>query len=106
MAKKALILDYTVYSPHHQPGEVCWDFRTLKKAKSFARGLGSASRIYRNFNLESRRGKGPHDWWSSKFYWAWNGHEFVRKIDSSIRWADRESDCRRCSESVTLPPSA
>jgi hypothetical protein len=85
MARKTLRIDYTVYPPNHQPGDGCWDFRTLNKAKSAARGLGLASRIYRNFNQESKRGRIPHDWWSTKFYWTWNGHAFVRKIDPSIR---------------------
>lgn len=82
-------IDYTVYSSDHQPGEVCWDFRTLSKAKSAARGLGPGSRVHRNFNLESKRGKMPHDWWSSKFYWMWNGHSFVRMIDRSIGRGER-----------------
>jgi hypothetical protein len=85
MARKTMRIDYTVYAPNHQPGGFCRDFRTLKKAKSAARGLGLASRIYRNFNLESNRGKIPHDWWSSKFYWTWNGLAFIRNIDLSIR---------------------
>jgi|GEM_PF-2642820 len=85
MAKKALRIDYTVYSPNHQPGESCRDFRTLNKAKSAAFGLGLGSRIYRNFNLESKRDKILRDWWSSKFYWTWTGHSFFRKIDPSIR---------------------
>ena len=102
MARKKLRIDYTVYVPNYQPGAGCWDFRTLNKAKSAACGLGSGSRIYRNFNLESRRGKVPHDWWSSKFYWTWNGHSFVRKIDRSIEATGLQS----MSESVIPPLSA
>jgi hypothetical protein len=102
MAKKKLRIDYTLYSPSHRPGDVCWDFRTLSKAKSAARGLGIDSRIYQNFNLESKRGKIPHDYWSSTFYWMWNGKLFVRKIDRSVEssgWGSR-------SGSVTPPPCA
>jgi hypothetical protein len=102
MAKKTLRIDYTVYAPNYQPGAGCWDFRTLNKARSAARGLGSGSRIYRNFNLESKRGRMPHDYWSSKFYWIWNGHLFVRKIDLSVEasgWHSR-------SGSVILSRSA
>lgn len=92
MGRKSLRIDYTVYSPDHQPGDVCWDFRTLNKAKSAARGFGPGSRIYRNFNLESKHNKMPHDYWSSKFYWNWIGHSFVRKIDPSVEasgWGSR-----------------
>ena len=107
MARKTIRIDYTVYSPNYQPGDGCWDFRTLKKAQSAARGLGLVSRIYRNFNQESKRGKIPHDWWSSGFYWSWNGNEFVRKIDPSVSWTAPMGryEVRR-PESVILPPCA
>jgi hypothetical protein len=86
MGRKRIRIDYTVYERGFQPGvpNVCSDFRTLMKAKSAARGLGPGSRIYRNFNLESKRSKPPHDWWSSRFYWTWEGQTFLRKIEASI----------------------
>lgn len=99
MGRKTKRIDYTVYVPNYQPGAGCWDFRTLSKAKSAARGLGSGSRVYRNFSLESKRGKIPRGWWSSKFYWMWNGRSFVREIDHSIEATGLQS----MSESVTLP---
>jgi hypothetical protein len=102
MARKTLRINYTVYVPNYQPGAGCWDFRTLTKAKSAARGLGLGSRIYRNFNQESKRAKIPHDWWSSKFFWTWNGHSFVRKIDHSIVASGLQS----MSEAVSPPSSA
>jgi hypothetical protein len=84
MPKKTVRIDYTVYRPGHQPGDTCGDFRTFKRAMSAARGLGRGSRIYRNFNEESKHGKIPHNWWSCKIYWMWNGNSFIRSLDPSV----------------------
>jgi hypothetical protein len=82
MAIRRIRIDYTVYRPNHQRGEPCWDFRTLRRAKTAARGLGSGSRIYRNFNQTNKRSQILGDWWSGKYFWTWDGMYFSREIDT------------------------
>ena len=82
MAIRRIRIDYTVYPPNYQRGGTCWDFRTLRRAKTAARGLGSGSRVYRNFNQTNKRGQILGDWWSGKYFWAWSGNFFCRKLDA------------------------
>ena len=82
MAIERVRIDYTVYPPNHQPGGPCWDFRTFSRAKMAARGLGSGSRVYRNFNQTNKRGQPLGDWWSGEHFWIWDGKFFCRKVDS------------------------
>jgi hypothetical protein len=81
MAIRRIRIDYTVYPHNHRAGEPCWDFRTFKRAKSAARGLGSGSRVHRNFNQTNKRGKILGDWWSGRYVWAWDGNHFNREFD-------------------------
>jgi hypothetical protein len=82
MAINRIKIDYTVYPPDYHPGDGCWDLRTLGRAKRRASGLGSGSRIYRNFNQTNKRGQILGDWWTGKIFWIWSGKLFVRKIDT------------------------
>jgi hypothetical protein len=83
MAINRIRIDYTVYRPNHDPGDVCWDLRTLERARQRARGLGPGSRIYRNFNQTNKRGQELGDWWTDRFFWIWSGKLFIRKIDAN-----------------------
>ena len=80
MAIERIRIDYTVYSPGHQP-EVgtCWDLRNLCKAKRKARGLGMGSSIYRNFNQTNKKDRALGDWWTGKWVWTWNGSSFEKR---------------------------
>jgi hypothetical protein len=80
MAIKGAKIDYTVYPANYHPGDGCWDLRTLESAKRKARGLGTGSRIYRNFNQDNKRRN--IDWQTGKHYWVWTGALFLRKLDS------------------------
>lgn len=82
MAIRRIRIDYTAYPPNHKQGDPCWDFRILRRAKTAARGFGSGSRVYRNFNRTNKRGQILGDWWSGKYLWAWNGNYFCRELDT------------------------
>lgn len=74
MGLKRVRIDYTVYSPRYVPGEgVCFDYRTLQKAKAGATRYGAGSHIYRNFNQESKNQKFIGDWWQADRCWLWDG---------------------------------
>jgi hypothetical protein len=82
MAINRVRIDYTVYPPDHKPGQPFWSFKTFHRAKSAARAFGVGARIYREFNQSNKRGEMLGDWWSSKFYWIWNGAQFKRHLDA------------------------
>ena len=92
MAIDRVTIDYTVYPPNYHPGDGCWDLRTFERAKRRARGLGTGSRIYRNFNQTNKRGQVLGDWWTGKIFWIWSGKLFIRKIDPD-RFTGSEGPC-------------
>jgi hypothetical protein len=87
MAKKKIRIDYTVYPPNHRPGDICLDFRTLRRAMSAARGFGNGALVFRNFNQEYKRGKAFGEWWTGRYFWTWNGFSFVRTIDPHAQYS-------------------
>ena len=98
MAIKRIRIDYTVYPPDHKRGGTCWDFRTLRGAKTGARRFGPGSGIYRNINQTNKRGQPPGDWWSGRYFWTWDGESFVRRLDKNL--LNTEIDPRRLTPSV------
>jgi hypothetical protein len=74
MAVHSKRIDYTVYGPNHEPGTVCWDYRTVTKARLAAIKLGVGARLRRNVNVRDK--SRMEDWWVERV-WEWNGKEFV-----------------------------
>jgi hypothetical protein len=75
MALHSKRIDYTVYPSNHQPETLCWDFRTIAKARLAAKKLGVGARLRRNINVI---GKSPAqtDWWVERV-WEWDGKDFI-----------------------------
>jgi len=75
MALRSKRIDYTVCPPNHQPGTLCWDFRTIAKARLAVKKLGVGARLRRNINVTGK-GHTETDWWVERV-WEWDGKEFV-----------------------------
>jgi len=75
MALHSKRINYTVYPPRHEPGTLCWDYRTATKARLAAKKLGVGARLRRNIDLFTKD-RNLADWWVERV-WEWNGEDFV-----------------------------
>jgi len=51
MALHSKKINYTVYPPNHEPGTVCWDYRTAVKARLAAKKFGPGSKAKHRIEL-------------------------------------------------------
>ena len=77
MAKRRVWTDYTLYTPSYRKDHgLCLDFKTLERAKQYARGAGPGTLIVRNFNIVGL--EGDFDWWQDGRCWYFGDHRFRR----------------------------
>jgi len=76
MAHNSKRLDYAVYPPDFHLHGFCWTFRTVAKARSKARSLGTGSWIRRYVNTTGK-GTSVCNFRIDRLL-QWNGAKFVR----------------------------
>lgn len=75
MAINRKTINYTVYPPRFDSNrDACWDIRTARRARLFAKRLGVGSRLRRNINVVNK--SPPLENWWVETVWEWDGIGF------------------------------